>query len=199
MPLMVGVYQIYDVSETIYVNGPVGELRLYQLKTEVVDSLPGAKGLFTYVISRQIRSEEDQNWVNLDTWSASFSEMEAIVQQGNTSFVKLLVPASPNLFWNGNLYNTLGEETYTITSSGNAFTIGEMEFTDVVEVTQREEVDNIVGNDIRKEVYARGVGLVKRTEEVVLYCSDADLCVIGAQEIQQGTVIEQVIVEYGKK
>ena len=198
MPLTLGIYQIYDVSETIYVNGPEGESRRYQLKMEVIDSVEGVNGTYTYVISRQTRLEGEPSWTNLDTWSASFEGQEAVVQEGNISYVKLMTPVSLELFWNGNRYNTKGEENYTITSLDQPMTLSEEVFDDVVEITHNDFLDINTRKDIRKEVYARGVGLVKRSEEVIEYCSDADLCEIGSQIILQGRIVEQVIVEYGK-
>lgn len=197
MPLQVGVYQIYEVSETEYVNGPVGVTQRYQLKTEVVDSLPGTGGFYTYVIHRMVRVEATENWQMKDTWSATFTDREAIVQQGNTSFVKLSLPLSLDVSWNGNLYNSLGEETYTISAFGQPMTLGVTDFADVVEVTQSLEEDAIVGNDIRKELYARGIGLIKRTEEVIVYCSNTPSC-IGEQIIEQGRMSEQILIEYGR-
>jgi hypothetical protein len=186
------------MSETIYVNGPVGESRRYQLKMEVIDSVAGANGTYAYVISRQTRLEGESSWTNLDTWSASFEGQEAILQEGNISYVKLTTPVSADLFWDGNRYNSKAEELYTITSSGGSLTVGDESFADVVEITHYEEIDPTVGNDIRKEVYARGVGLVKRSEEVIEYCSDEDECEIGSQVIIRGRIVEQVIISYGK-
>lgn len=197
MPLVVGFYQRYDVTETRYVNGPEGEVTQYELKTEIVDSLPGLNGVYTYVIHRQVRANADQPWENLDTWSASFSNKEAVVKEGNTAFVKLTSPLAEELFWNGNLYNMLSEENYTVSGIGKPMVVGDTEFTDVVEITHSNETDDIVGNDVRKEVYARGTGLVKRTEEVIVYCSQP--ACIGKKIIESGRIVEQVLLEHGKK
>lgn len=196
MPLVVGFYQVYDVTETVYVNGPVGEVSHYEMKTEIVDSLQGLNGFYTYIIHRQVRADASQDWMNKDTWSATFSDREAIVKEGNTSFLKLVSPLAQNLFWDGNLYNALGEEEYRVSSLGQPMVVNEIEFADVIEVIQSNEVDDIVGNDVRKEVYARGVGLVERTEEVVVYCSQP-VC-IGEKIIESGRVSEQLLLEYGK-
>lgn len=198
LPLSVGLYQVYQITETIYVNGPEGETTQYQLKTEIVDSLAGPNGSYTYVLHRATRMTANDPWTMKDTWSITFSDTEAIVQQGNTAFVKLKTPLSLDLFWNGNRYNALGEETYTVTAFAQPLLVGDREFADVVEVTQNNEVDDIVGNDVRKEAYARGVGLISRTEEVITYCSNSSLC-IGQQIIEQGKVSEQFLLEYGKK
>lgn len=196
MPLAVGFYQVYDVTETVYVNGPEGEVTHYEMKTEIVDSLPNTNGFYTYIIHRQKRTDASQAWSVMDTWSASFTDKEAIVKEGNTSFVKLTSPLAEELFWNGNRYNTLGEEEYRISAIGHPMLVGDIEHADVVEVIHSNEVDDIVGNDVRKEAYARGLGLVKRTEEVVVYCSQP--ACIGKKIIESGRTVEQLLLEYGK-
>lgn len=198
MPLTVGTYQIYDVTETEYINGPVGETQRYELMMEVIDSTSYVNGYYQYIIHRKTRLNETEPWMAKDTWSATFTDREAVVQEGNVSFVKLVLPISANRIWNGNLYNSMGAEEYRISLFAQAMQVGVQNFTDVVEVTHSNETDAIVGNDVRTELYARGVGLIKRSEEVVTYCSNTPNC-IGEQIIQQGVVREQVLIEYGKK
>lgn len=197
MPLVVGLYQVYDITATTYVNGPEGEVTHYEVRTEIVDSLPGSNESYIYVIHRQMRTDASEDWESMDTWSAVFSDKEAIVKEGNTAFVKLVSPIAQDLFWNGNLYNALGEEAYKVSSLGQTMVVNNVEFVDVVEVMHSNEVDDIVGNDVRKEVYARGVGLVKRTEEVIVYCSQP--ACIGKKIIESGHIREQVLLEHGKK
>lgn len=198
MPLAVGVYQIYNVTETEYVNGPTGETQRYELMMEVVDSTSYVNGYYQYIIHRKTRQNADEPWIPKDTWAATFTDREAVVQEGNISFVKLVLPVSANRIWNGNLYNSLGAEEYSISLFAQPMQVGVQNFTDVVEVTHSNETDAIIGNDVRKELYARGVGLIRRSEEVVTYCSNTPNC-IGEQIIQQGVVLEQVLIEYGKK
>ncbi len=196
LPLSVGTYQVYDVTETEYVNGPAGVTRQYELRTEVVDSFPTTNGLY-YVIYRETRTAPTEEWDYLDTWTATFNMREAIVQEGNISFVKLGLPLVANRKWNGNLYNNLGEEEYSVSLFAQVSAINELVFDDTVEITQNDEVDNIVGNDVRNETYARGVGLINKKVETVVYCSNTPAC-LGKKIIQEGYVWEQIIKEYGK-
>lgn len=197
LPLSVGTFQIYDVTETEYISGPDGITLEYELKTEVVDSIPSLDGFYSYIIYRSTRTAPTEVWDYLDTWTATFNNREAIVQEGNNSFVKLDLPVVMGSSWDGNLYNNLGEEPYAVSILGEAATINDLVFDDVVEVTQRNEEDDIVGNDIRKETYARGVGLISRIVETVIYCSNTPEC-LGEQIIEEGFVMEQKIKAYGK-
>lgn len=198
MPLRKGLYHIYDVSETVYVNGPEGEVNRYQLKTSITDSVPGINGYYKYIITRNTRANAAEAWRPADTWSVTFNQREAIVQEGNISFVKLALPLAANRTWNGNLYNNLGEDTYSIGFFAQAAAAGTFNFTDALEVIQSDEQDPIVGNDVRKEIYVRGVGLVKRSEQIITYCSNSAAC-IGKQIIESGVVKEMVLTAYGQE
>jgi hypothetical protein len=197
MPLHGGLYHIYAITETEYINGPAGESKSYQLRMEITDSLPSTNGYFTYVIQLSTRSSADQAWVPSETWSALFNEREAIVQEGNTSFVKLALPLAEDRTWNGNIYNAFGQENYTIGLYAQPLGVGNLNFTDAIEVIQKNETDPIVGNDVRNEIYVRGVGLVSRKVETIVYCSNNQSC-IGQQIIESGVIKEQVLIEYGR-
>jgi hypothetical protein len=197
LPLSKGAYWEYEVRESIYTNGPEGETSVYEVKMEVADSLPHSSGYYSYIVYRSTRPAVGTAWQYIDTWTVTFTDLEAIVQQGNTSFVKLALPIQLGMRWNGNAYNTRGEEEYTITKQGETFLGTDVSWQDVVEVTHRDETDAIVGNDVRKEIYARGVGLVLRTEETITYCSNTPSC-IGQQQIETGVIRQQTLKAYGK-
>jgi hypothetical protein len=200
LPLAVGHFQVYSVNETIYSNGPEGQLSTYQVKIEITDSLQVSEGVFLYFLQRASRNDQEDEWTPKNTWSARFSDREAIVQEGNIAFVKLVIPITFQLSWNGNKYNSEEEEFYTITKVGSPMKVGVVDYEDVVEVTHRNDSDNIVGKDIRQERYARGIGMISRKEEILTYCtnSPAPSC-IGKQIIEQGKIVEYILLEYGKK
>lgn len=197
MPLHRGLYHIYAITETEYVNGPEGETTNYHLKIEIADSILSANGYYTYVMQLSTRISYGQDWVPTETWSAIFNEREAIVQEGNISYVKLALPLTANRTWNGNIYNAFGEEVYRIGFFAQSFSVGNVNFIDAIEVIQKNDIDPIVGNDVRKEVYVRGVGLVNRKVETVVYCSNSQSC-IGQKIIESGVIKEQVLIEYGR-
>lgn len=194
MPLRKGLYHIYEITGTLYsVTDPPAELH-YELKTVVVDSFQHEMGGYTYVIHRFIREDESDSWVYEDTWSARVDNNRAVVSEGNTDFVKLRFPASQGIEWDGNAFNTLDEDEYTILSKGKAYTAGTMSFDDCVEVEQNFLDDVIVMTDIRYEVYARGVGLIERKETILNFCT-SNCQVFGS--IEYGIEYTQAIKEYG--
>ena len=194
-PLMTGVYQIYDVQEKNYqLSAPVRELR-YELKAEVTDSFPSGDDLYTYIIHRSTRTGEEP-WRSLDTWSVRKEGNEFVVSEGTTAYVKLKLPYSPDNRWDGNAYNTFGEDEYAYRGISLQQDVNGISFENTLEVQQELNDDPIVFRDERREVYAVGVGLIYKEVIQLHYCTD-DPC-LGQQKIEGGTEIKMAIREYGK-
>lgn len=191
-PLRTGYYQIYEVDETNYTVAGGASSSSYQLKAEVVDSLPTADG-YRYRIQRYVRNNDSAQWSYVDTWSAIATSLRVTVSEGNTSYVKLTFPAAEGKKWNGNAYNTLGEDEYEIESVGQP--LDSLGADDCIIVMQEDLDDPIVSMDVRKEIYARGIGLVYREISQLNYCTDPDC--LGQKQIEDGIISRQKIIEHG--
>jgi hypothetical protein len=209
LPLKVGAYQIYSVDET-QINQSVEQKSVYELKYKVVDSIVNQEGGYTYVIQRQKRDNAGLPWNTIDSWTARIANRQAIVQEGNTSFVRLTFPVNAGLEWDGNSYNTLGGDqicgenkdrpcdVYRLEDSevdiplSNGITLAE-----TITVIQNENPDLIVKKDIRKEVYARKVGLIYKESVVLEYCTSSSC--LGQQKVDRGYIYKQAIKEYGSE
>ncbi|MFO7257728.1 MAG: hypothetical protein DIU61_008540 [Bacteroidota bacterium] len=193
LPLKKGIYQVYDVDSAWYtVNGMQEEH--YELLTEVVDSFPNTEGGYTYVIYRYKRPDAGSEWSYHDTWSARVSGHRVIVSEASTAFVKFTLPVIEGAVWNGNAFNDLGVDDYEMLRVGIPYTVDGTTFDDCAEVSQNDDDDMIVRTDIRKEVYARDVGLIRREIRILNYCT-AGCNVFG--EIESGVEYTQTIKEYG--
>jgi hypothetical protein len=193
-PLRTGAYRIYRVQEVHYINGDPQTLQ-YELMTQVVDSFPSNGQELTYVIYRSKRAGESDPWEALDTWSARKDNMRAVVFEGNTPFVKLAFPVRAGVRWNGNGFNTLGEDEYELKDVGQSQELNGLIFSTTATVEQERNDDIIVFRDERREVYARGVGLVSSETVQLHYCTD-DFC-LGQQVIDEGLELKMEIKEYG--
>jgi hypothetical protein len=193
-PLKKGYYQIYTVQDIRYSGIQVQELN-YELMTVVTDSFRSADGQDTYVIHRSHRSAEGDPWEILDTWSARKARSEVIVSEGNTPFIKLKFPVAENTRWNGNAFNTLGEDEYEIAEAGELKEFNGMIFDQTITVEQEHNEDFVVYRDERREVYAPGVGLVYKESLQFNYCTE-DHC-LGQQKINEGIEMRMAIKEYG--
>jgi len=207
-PLSVGSFFIYDVLETNYSPLAGQEDLSYQLKLVVTDSFRNTAGGITHVIQRSTKSSTASSFEYLDTWSVRVEASQVVVNEGNISFVKLSFPLVAGKEWNGNAFNTLGgEETcgqgstpcdlYSIEREGTPFELNNETLTETIEVLQNNNVDLIVKQDVRKEIYARHIGLVYKESTILNYCT-VGAC-IGKQEIESGFLLKQTLVSYGKE
>jgi hypothetical protein len=178
----------------VYTLG-VPETLEYELKTVVTDSFPNAIGGFTYVLQRSKRSDGQSNFSPLDTWAIRLSTHEVVVQEENVSFLKIKFPAEKNLEWDGNLYNTLGEDTYVIDEVHAPYEVNGVAFDDCALINQHDNDDYVVSLDQRKEVYARNTGLIYRQSTLLNYCTVGDC--LGQQEVESGRIYTQTIKSYG--
>ena len=185
---------MYDVLEVIYTLGVPETLR-YELKTVISDSFPNATGEYTYVMQRSKRNEDQQNFSPLDTWSIRVNDREVVVQEQNISFVKIKLPAKKNVEWDGNLYNTLGEDFYLIEDAKTPYELNGTTFDDCVIINQNDNEDYVVSLDQRKEVYAKQTGLIYKESTSLNYCTIGDC--LGQQQVESGSILKQTIKSHG--
>jgi hypothetical protein len=194
-PLRVGQYQIYTVNEIRYSQVSEPETLAYELKTEVVDSFKNTTGTITYVIHRSTRDDASSTWQFLDTWSARADQNEAVHVEGNISFVKLSFPLKQGSEWDGNRLNNMERDDYEILSYDVPFAAEGTTYENTVTVEQEFNDDPIVFTDIRKEVYARGIGLVYKETTQLRFCQQ-QTCPANAL-IEVGVIYKQQILDYG--
>ncbi len=194
LPLRPGQFQMYDVLEIVYTLG-VPETLKYELKTVITDSFPNSAGGFTYVMHRSKKSEGEQNFIPLDTWSVRPGTHEVVVQEENISFVKIKLPAERNIEWDGNLFNTLGEDPYLIEEVKASISLNGLTFDDCLIINQNDNQDYVVFLDQRKEVYAKNAGLIYRESTLLNYCTVGSC--LGQQEVESGTIYKQTIKSHG--
>lgn len=171
-PLTVGLYHIYTVEGVTYKNQIEIEPFSYELKTEVVDSFRTVEGDIQYVIYRSKRDKESDAWEYIDTWSARINSFEAVQYEGNVPFVKIDFPVFKNKQWNGNAFNSLGEEMYTIDDVGSSYRLTNgNQYNNCLSVNQFN-YSVFDRKDDRKEIYAEGIGLIYYRKIKIDYCDD---------------------------
>jgi hypothetical protein len=193
-PLRKGMYQIYDVLEIHYTLGVPETLR-YELRTEVTDSFPNAEGGFSYVVQRSKKEDGQSDFLPLNTWSSRIESHQVVTQEENISFVKISLPILKDDEWDGNLYNTIGEDTYLMEEVKTATNVNDITYSDCIVVNQNDNQDFVVFLDQRKEIYARHAGLIFKESRLLSYCTVGPC--LGQQEIESGIVYTQSIKSYG--
>lgn len=183
-PLETGRYVIYDVREDHYALNAVPVQRIYQLKEVVGAAYDDVTGQRAYRLLRFRRSAESQPWRADSVWSARLTVEEAIRGENGVDIVKLRFPVSDRLRWDGNQYNTAGEDAYELRNSGQPYRVWDKQFPDTVTVLAQQD-STLVSQDTRIEVYARQVGLIYKERVQLQFCSSSPAC-IGTTQIDYG-------------
>ncbi|MBL0744911.1 hypothetical protein [Chryseolinea lacunae] len=179
-----------------YVLG-VPETLAYELKVQVADSFATSNGDYTYVLYRSKRNAGETSWTYLDTWSATRSDRQAVVQEENVAYVKLTFPVAEGISWNGNQFNTGVEETYSLQNLGQPQAVGTTVFEDCITVNQSDNNDLIVFLDQRQEIYARQAGLISKQITQLHYCTDTNAGCLGQQIVDEGIIYTQTLKTHG--
>jgi hypothetical protein len=191
-PLQKGSFIVYDVDSVRIIQN-VESVFHFQLRVSIVDSFVNGEGNTTYRIQRHKRADGSKPWVPAGTWSAWKSNRQAVVSEGNESYIKLQFPLSESIQWNGNALNANGGEDRC---DGVACDLYEISSVDPeVIVIQNNDADVLVKQDIRIEKYSKNVGLTYRSETVLKYCTSGDC--FGKQFVDSGLRYTQNLIESG--
>lgn len=193
-PLEVGQYRIFDVQETQYTLTAGRTTRSYQVQETTTQAFAGLDGLPAFRIERSSRTAPGQSWQLDSVWTARRTPMEAIRTENGVSFIRLLFPLRQGQSWDANRLNSIGPETHTLTALSEPVSLGGQTYDQTATVVQVAKA-SLVDSVSRKEIYARGVGLVYR-ESVELYYNNNQ---IGQNKIDFGKRYYQTLKSYGKQ
>ena len=161
-PNQVGATWIYNVDSIAY-DDNTGSTTIdtftYQYKEQITGTFTDVSGKSAQLINRFYRERDTMPWIRANNATLIVTELNAQRVNENIRFVKLVFPPEHQKTWNGNSYNMLGEEEYTITDFDKPQTIGGVSYAQTLTVLQKDEL-NFIEEIKREEVYARNAGLV---------------------------------------
>lgn len=193
-PLEQGRYIIYDVYDTTY-NGVERIDTLYQLKELVYSSFQEGEEV-KYVLHQYYKKTTDADWKEQpdSVWSLVNSSNQLIRTENNIPYIKLVFPVEENKKWDGNAKNVYDSETYTMKNVDDSYAVSNLDFSQTLTV-EMSNVKNVISKDSRYEIYARGVGAVKKEYTVYSY----DQSAIGSDIIEYGYHKVFVVTSYGQE
>ena len=165
-PLTAGSFYIYRV-DSIYHDQPspdiagIHDTSRYYVK-EVYDTfVTDGSGDPAMRIERHKRNNDTLAWNIVDVWTAKLTPRNAQRVEENRRYIKLGFPVAAKTQWDANALNILDTWTCSYDSIGYERQVGDFLFPRTVRVDQRD-FKNLVDDQYAYEVYAAGVGLIRR-------------------------------------
>ena len=192
-PLQVGSFWEYHVEETIYFGESDLEASQYFYRDAITSEYINEEGETVFFCQR-LKSTDQQSWQQEKAFTYRISRGVLLKTIDNQTFVSFVFPPVNDKTWNGNSYNSLPEDFYSMHLLEN-FSLGSREFASAAKVVQNEEDDLITFRDNRYEVFGKGVGLVESYYEVLTYCSRNDC--LSQQIIDSGRFAHLKLINNG--
>ena len=139
-PTNVGHQLIYDVR-TIF-RQPLDSFLIdssFQILETVQSIYYDNQGRPTERLERYARKTSNDTWVIYKVWISNLTATQALKEEDNNTYVKLVFPVQINRTWNGNVYNSLPEEDYTYSIVNSPDAINGFNFDSSLTVIQRNE------------------------------------------------------------
>ena len=185
-------YRVLQIRYSLFQGNDTSQ---FFLREAVVDTFRDVTGELNFRIERFKRSTEEAEWVIDSIWSARVNQTRIIKEENGTSFVKMALPEEERKSWNGNAFNTLGDDFYSIINFKDTFATGNFEFFPTLEVEQAN-FSSAVNRDVRREVYAEGIGLVYLFNQRLQFINDPNDPNFGLDSITDGFFFEYQYVDH---
>ena len=180
----VGQSVIYDVEDTQYELTGKFVVKTYQLKEVNVSTFKDLEGKEALRIERYRRENNSQKWV-IDSVFTAKKEIDKVLKtENNVTYVKILFPIKEGLKWNGNAYNSFGNDIYELKKVNQFFQTNGRKFDNTFTVIQQND-STLVDLKKRIEIYAENIGMIYQEKTNVLYCNSGDC--LGKGKIDFGT------------
>lgn len=197
-PNRAGNYVIYEV-DSLYYNDFTSKIDTFkfQIKEKIASSYIDLSGRPTQRIERFYRKSENDTWLLKDVWFANRTSNTAEKVEENIRFVKLVFPLKKGNSWNGNRFNNLGEQNYTLAQLHESMKLGNLNLDSTLYISQRLD-SNLIEKKIAYEIYAKHVGLVYKKD---LSIADKDSVVNLNLPLElranSGFDVKYMAIEYG--
>ncbi len=169
----IGQSVVYDVEDTQYELTGKFTVKTYQLKEVNSTTFKDADGKEALRIERYRRENDAQKWTIDSVFIAKKEIDKALKTENNVTYVKIAFPIKEGLKWNGNAYNSLGNDTYELKKVNQVFQTNGQKFDNTFSVIQQND-STLVDLKRRIEVYSEGIGMIYQEKTNVSYCNSGD-------------------------
>lgn len=195
-PLSQGDYRVYDVYRISYNFATENDTLQFEVKEVISKKYLNQEGDTTFVLERYNRQQQESPWKFDSAYHIRRTIYQAIELNNNRPLVKLVFPVQEGKTWNSNQLNNMEADSFKMTDVHKPFRIDGQQYPGTVTVLHRNIQDTIVRQDVRKEIFAPGIGPVYRLVKSLTYCATPDC--VGKGIVNTGLFEEMKIKDYGK-
>lgn len=187
-PLQINQVKEFFVTNIVH-NSFGKDTTTYFLKEIITDYNINMEGDTVYRVERYWKVDSSLSYEIKDVWTSKKNLSAGYLNEENITYTKLIFPLSLNIYWNGNAFNNLGYQEYSIESLNIPFQLNNVIFDSSLTVIQNYK-SNLLEFENSKEIYAIGIGLIYK-EDVQVEINSGNL-----SEITQGYEYYQEIINY---
>ena len=187
-PLQINQEKEFFVTNILH-NSFGKDTTTYFLKEIITDYNINMEGDTVYTVERYWKVDSSLSYEIKDVWTSKKNLSAGYLNEENITYTKLIFPLSLNIYWNGNAFNNLGYQEYSIESLNIPFQVNNVIFDSSLTVIQNYK-SNLLEFENSKEIYATGIGLIYK-EDVQVEINSGNL-----SDITQGYEYYQEIINY---
>tara|TARA_Y100000385_G_C13076896_1_gene631858 strand:+ start:1395 stop:2066 length:672 start_codon:yes stop_codon:yes gene_type:complete len=161
----------------------------YFLKEIITEYNINSEGDTVYTVERYWKLDATLNYEIKDVWTSKINLSAGYLNEENITYTKLIFPLSLNIFWNGNAFNNLDYQEYSVETLNTPFQLNNLNFDSSLIVVQNYK-SNLLEYESSKEVYATEIGLIYKEDIAV------DINSGNPTEITQGYEYYQEIINF---
>ncbi|HKK38958.1 MAG TPA: hypothetical protein VJ949_06050 [Cryomorphaceae bacterium] len=167
-PVEIGTFVEYR-ADSIWHDQPnpniegIHDTTSYFIREEIESEIMDAQGEPSLRIVRYKRNSLTEDWNLTDVWFAKRTAQNAEKVEENVRYIKLAFPIRESAMWNVNALNSKEEWLASYDSLFAVRETGDFLFPKTIRVLQRDN-KNLIDDELAFEIYAEGVGLIKRYE-----------------------------------
>lgn len=197
-------YDYYDLTQGRYIEYDVMEIKhdvslatkhdtmIYQLRTVIGDTIIDNEGRIARKYIRYKRPNASASWVLTDIWTTIISQNRAELVEENQRVIKLVFAPTLSKEWNPNSFNMFPEQSAFYRDIHDPYSIGSLDFDSTLFVIQEEmEEPNLVVHKQQFEIYAKGIGLIRK------YYKDLTIQNFDTLDVQYGNELFYTCTAYG--
>ncbi|WP_149242703.1 hypothetical protein [Dyadobacter sp. 32] len=171
-PIKSGKSSVFEVTKTFYSITAPPRVTQHTIQHTIGESYTDPAGQNVFPVTYASRTN-DLVW-KADSVTAVWQTQNLVMglENGQT-IVKMHLPLQERSVWDGNAYNSLGQRRFEIINLGKPRQVGTVTFPNTVTIVRQND-STLLSQKKHIEVYAEGVGLIRKEIIYINFCYSTD-------------------------